>query len=112
MFILDFAFLIIYSNTYQFSFAKSDIENSSSSTKDKTKSDTENSDKSNTKTVNTTDEKKQFEQFGKCLSVIADNKDFATEKEIKDCVMVVYDSDSSISSTTSSRSSLFNEGDK
>ena len=43
MFILDFAFLIIYSNTYQFSFAKSD---------------TENSDKSNTKTVNTTDDKK------------------------------------------------------
>ena len=63
--------------------------------------------------MNTNDDKKQFEQFGKCLSVIADNKDFATEKEIKDCVMVVYDSDSSISSTTTTtRSSLINKGDK
>ena len=62
--------------------------------------------------MNTTDDKKQFEQFGKCLSVIADNKDFATWKEIKYYIMVIYDSDSSISSTTTTTSYyLINKGD-
>jgi hypothetical protein len=97
VFILAFAFIIISSNTYRFSFAKSD---------------TVTSDKSIANTVDTNDGKKQFDQFGKCLSVIADNKDFATEKEIKACVTVVYDSDSSKPSTSATTSSsLMNKDD-
>ena len=43
--------------------------------------------------------------------MIADNKDFATWKEIKYYIMVIYDSDSSISSTTTTSYYLINKGD-
>ena len=119
--IFALAFIITSSSTYQFSFGKSDTKISAySSTKDKTKSDTKSPDSynantvdtnantvdtnantvdTNANTVDTNDGKKQFDKFGKCLTMIADNNDFATEKEIKGCVMLVYDSDLSLSST-------------
>src|SRR3954471_19686641 len=98
--IFALAFIITSSSTYQFSFGKLDTKSSAySSTKDKTKSDTKSSDSynantvdTNANTVDTNDGKKQFDKFGKCLAMIADNNDFATEKEIKGCVMLVYDS--------------------
>ena len=103
VFMFTFAFVIISPSTFQFSFARLNTDSSSdSSTKDKTKSNTETSDKSNSNSGDTNNDKKQFERFGKCLTMISDNKEFATEKEIKACVMVIYDSDSSISNTSSS----------
>ena len=114
--IFALAFIITSSSTYQFSFGKLDTKSSVySSTKDKTKSGTKGSDSynantvdTNANTVDTNDGKKQFDKFGKCLAMIADNNDFATEKEIKGCVMLVYDTDLSLS-TINTSSSLFSK---
>jgi hypothetical protein len=100
--IFALASIIVSSNTYQFSLAKSSL--------DKSKTVTKTTDSSTEKTGHTNTDSKQFQQFVKCLGIIASGNGFATEKEVKTCILLIYDSDSSLSTT--SGLSLFGKDNK
>ena len=89
------AFVALSSNS-QVLFAKA--------TKDNSKTDPQTSSSQSLSSANTSSDlnKMQFQQFGTCLGIAAAKDSFATEKEVKNCFFIVYNSEPSSSSTTSS----------
>lgn len=75
-------------------------------TKDKSKTDSQTSNSQSLSSANTSSDldKMQFQQFGTCLGIAAGKDSFATEKEVKNCFMIVYSSEPSSSSSTTSSS--------
>jgi hypothetical protein len=113
--ILTLVSFVVLSNNSQTSFAKTtkdksktDSQTSSSSqTKDKSKTDSQTSSSSQSlSSANTSSDldKMQFQQFGTCLGISAGKDSFATEKEVKNCFLIVYNSEPSSSSSTTSSS--------
>ena len=86
--------------------SKTDSQTSNSQTKDKSKTDSQTSNSQSLSSANTSSDldKMQFQQFGTCLGIAAGKDSFATEKEVKNCFMIVYSSEPSSSSSTTSSS--------
>jgi mannitol-specific phosphotransferase system IIBC component len=112
--IFTLMYIVSFSCTSQISLAKTsqdktktDSQSSSSQTKDKTKTDSQSSSsqtKSSTDNTSSDMDKMKFQQFGTCLGIAAGKDSFATEKEVKNCFLIVYDSEPSLSDASSSTS--------
>lgn len=92
--------ILALSNASQISLAKTNKDNAS--TKTQTSS---NKNMHSTGSIINDMDKMQFQQFGTCVGLATGKDNFATEKDVQNCFIIVYGSDpSSIpsSSTTSS----------
>ncbi|MGN6630409.1 MAG: hypothetical protein ACTHKJ_11165 [Candidatus Nitrosocosmicus sp.] len=112
--ILTLVSFVALSSNSQSLFAKTtkdksnaDPKTSTSQNKDKSNADPKTSTSQSLSSANTSSDldKMQFQQFGTCLGIAAGKDSFATEKEVKNCFMIVYSSEPSSSSGTTSSSS-------